>query len=230
VFFMGLYEVQILDSYRNETYPDGQAAAIYGQYPPLANVCLPPGQWQAFDIVFRRPRFRAGGQLEKPARMTVIHNGVVVQDGVELKGPTKWLQYRPYRSHADKLPLLLQDHGDPVRFRNIWIRELAEHDRRPDVEPDELDIYLPPDVLDRYTGKYEDAEESGVFFTLSRSEDRLRFRVFETEWIDLVPRSPSEFSLRWADGRMVFERDETGRPVGLTFHVGGKARSAKRVE
>ena len=124
VFFMGQYEVQVLDSYRNVTYPDGQAGAIYGQYPPLVNVSRPPGEWQEYDIIFRAPRFDANGALVTPARMTVFHNGVLVQDNVPLLGPTSHRRRDPYEAHANRLPLSLQDHGDPVRFRNIWIREL----------------------------------------------------------------------------------------------------------
>jgi len=126
VFLMGLYEVQVLDSYGNRTYPDGQAAALYGAYPPLVNASRPAGQWQTYDIVFRRPRFDAGGGLVSPARVTVLHNGVLVQDGRELPGPTAHKARPPYKAHPDKLPLGLQDHGDAVRYRNIWIRELAE--------------------------------------------------------------------------------------------------------
>lgn len=124
VFLMGLYEVQVLDSYNNETYPDGQAAAIYGQYPPLANACRPPGHWQTYDIIFRAPRFERDGMLASPARMTVFHNNVLVQDNVSLTGPTAHKRRPPYKMHADKLPLMLQDHGNPVRYRNIWLREL----------------------------------------------------------------------------------------------------------
>jgi hypothetical protein len=124
VFLMGLYEVQVLDSYENKTYADGQASALYGQYPPLANAARPPGQWQWYDIVFHGPRFDAGGKLLRPARVTVFHNGVLVQDNVQLSGPTEHGERPPYKAHAEKLPLGLQDHGDPVRFRNIWIREL----------------------------------------------------------------------------------------------------------
>jgi hypothetical protein len=124
VFLMGLYEVQVLDSYQNDTYPDGQAAALYGQFPPLVNACLPPGKWQTYDIVFRAPRFDADGKLLRPARVTVLHNGVLVQDNVELMGPTTHKARPPYKAHADKLPISLQDHDHPVRFRNIWIREL----------------------------------------------------------------------------------------------------------
>ena len=126
VFLMGRYEVQVLDSYQNRTYPDGQAAAIYGQYPPLVNASRPSGEWQTYDIVFRRPRFDANGALVSPARMTVFHNGVLVQDDVELTGPTAHQARPPYERHADRLPIRLQDHGDPVRFRYVWLRELPE--------------------------------------------------------------------------------------------------------
>jgi hypothetical protein len=126
VFLMGMYELQIVDSYENVTYADGQAAAVYGQYPPLVNASRPPGQWQTYDIVFRGPRFDAAGKVTRPARMTVLHNGVLVQDDVELVGPTANKARPPYAAHPARLPLALQDHDHPVRFRNIWIRELPE--------------------------------------------------------------------------------------------------------
>jgi len=124
VFLMDTYEVQVLDSYNNRTYADGQAAAIYGQYPPLVNACRKPGEWQTYDIVFRRPRFSADGKLDEPARLTVFHNGVLVQDCCGLTGPTAHKARPPYKTQADKMPLSLQDHGNPTRFRNIWLREL----------------------------------------------------------------------------------------------------------
>jgi hypothetical protein len=124
VFLQGLYEVQVLDSYQNKTYADGQAAAVYGEFPPLVNAARSPGEWQSYDIIFHGPRFGSAGKLLRPARMTVLHNGVLVQDNVELSGPTAYLNHPPYVPGPEKLPLALQDHGDPVRFRNIWIREL----------------------------------------------------------------------------------------------------------
>ena len=124
IFLMGIYELQVLDSYQNDTYPDGQAGAVYGQNPPLVNPTKGPGQWQAYDVIFHRPRFKADGSLDKPARMTVLLNGVLIQDNFELVGPTANRQQPPYRMHPDKLPLKLQDHGNPMRFRNIWIRAL----------------------------------------------------------------------------------------------------------
>jgi hypothetical protein len=124
VYLMGLYELQVLDSYQNKTYADGQAAAVYAEFPPLVNASRPPGQWQTYDIIFHGPRFGGDGKLLRTARMTVLHNGVVVQDDVELTGPTYYMKRPPYEAHPEKLPLMLQDHDQPVRFRNIWIREI----------------------------------------------------------------------------------------------------------
>jgi hypothetical protein len=129
VFLMGgRYEVQVLDSHGNKTYPDGQAGALFGQYPPLVNASRGPGQWQSYDIVFRAPRFDAQGQLLRPARVTVLHNGVLVQDGRVLSGPTAFKKRPPYAAHPAKLPIGLQDHDYPVRFRNIWVRELPDEE------------------------------------------------------------------------------------------------------
>lgn len=126
VFLMDLYEVQVLDNYDNRTYADGMAGAVYGQHPPRVNACRPPGKWQTYDIIFHRPRFDSEGKLLEPARMTVFHNYILVQDGVRLTGPTAWKKRPPYQAHAEKLPLSLQDHGNPVRFRNIWVRDLEK--------------------------------------------------------------------------------------------------------
>lgn len=125
VFLLGLYEVQVLDGYRNPTYADGAAAAIYGQYPPLVNACVPPGAWHVYDIVFETPVYR-NGDLVSPAFMTVFHNGLLVHHRQELLGPTQHRQLASYADpHGPEGPLTLQDHGDRVRFRNIWVRPLA---------------------------------------------------------------------------------------------------------
>jgi hypothetical protein len=124
VYLMNTYEVQVLDSYQNLTYADGQAGAIYGQYPPLVNASRSPGEWQMYDIIFRAPRFGADGKLQRPARITVLHNNVLIHDNVELMGPTAHRARPPYKAHAAKLPISLQDHAHPVRYRNIWVREL----------------------------------------------------------------------------------------------------------
>jgi len=125
VYFMERYEIQILDSYDNRTYSNGQAGAIYKQHIPLVNASRAPGEWQVYDVVFTAPRFAADGTLVSPASMTVFHNGVLIQNHVELRGPTSYIGEPPYEVHADRAPLLLQDHGNAVSYRNIWVREIS---------------------------------------------------------------------------------------------------------
>lgn len=125
LYIMGKYEVQVLDSYDNLTYFDGQAASIYKQSPPLVNACRKPGEWQTYDIIFTAPKFSADGkEVLSPAYVTVLHNGVLVQNHFALEGGTFFNKPPSYTSHPDKLPLQIQNHGNPVRFRNIWVREL----------------------------------------------------------------------------------------------------------
>ncbi|WP_142685290.1 3-keto-disaccharide hydrolase [Chitinophaga polysaccharea] len=125
VLFMGLYELQIYESYRDlhKIYYNGQAGSIYKQYAPLVNACLPPQTWQTFDAVFEAPVFNADRSLKTPAYITVFHNGVLVQCHVAIKGPMVYAGYPRYRYHENKLPLVLQEHNSRVSFRNIWVRE-----------------------------------------------------------------------------------------------------------
>ena len=228
VFLMGRYEVQVLDSYENTTYADGQAAAIYGQYPPMANASHPPGEWQGYDIVFRRPKFSKDGELSHPARITVFHNGILVQHDVELWGPTAWLENLPYKAHSDRLPLSLQYHGNPVRFRNIWIRELPQIEPSgPEISVTEKEIHLPSHILDRYAGKYQVGPSR--YYTITREGDRLFGNFSGTRRLEIVTHSKGEFSLKRTAGDITFDLDAKGEPEGLTFHLGGKQYGAKRI-
>lgn len=128
IFLMGKYELQVLDSYENPTYVNGQAGSIYKQLIPLVNASKKPGEWQSYDVVFTAPKFAADGTVQEPARITVLHNGILVLNNGVIKGSTEWIGQPKYTKHRDKEPLVIQDHGrdggQPVSFRNIWIREL----------------------------------------------------------------------------------------------------------
>lgn len=126
IFMQGIYELQVLDSYNNRTYANGQAGSIYKQTPPLVNAMRKPGEWNMYDVVFTAPRFKENGTLFSPARITVLHNGVIVQNNFEIRGNTPYIGLPKYTAHG-KGPIALQDHGDPskpISYRNIWIREL----------------------------------------------------------------------------------------------------------
>ena len=127
VFLMGKYEIQVLDSFEDGsdgplTYPDGQCGALYKQRPPAVNACRKPGEWQSYDILFTRPRFAADGTLDTPGRISVVHNGIAIHSNAEILGETFWHQPPGYQQHPDALPLAIQDHGNPVQFRSIWVR------------------------------------------------------------------------------------------------------------
>lgn len=222
VFLMGRYEVQVLDTYQAETYADGQTGAIYGQYPPLANVTRAPGEWQAYDIYFRRPRFAADGTLQERARITVVHNGILVQNNEEILGPTSWMQFSPYAAHPDTGPIQLQDHGSPVRFRNIWVRPLPERPAPPAG-------YMPAGVtmtsaqLDRYVGSYNRGAQGqgGAVVEITREGDHLLADINTHSAQRLTSISPTEFALAHTAGRLVFELDGSGNPTSVVFHMGG---------
>ena len=155
VFLMGLYEIQVLDSYKNQTYFDGQAGGIYKQTPPMVNAMRRPGEWNTYDIFFTAPRFRTNGDLENPGYVTVMHNGVLVQNHFELLGPTNYVEPPHYRPHAEKAPIKLQFHQDPVRYRNIWVRELQPAQGRRVSAP----FHLPPKVKTVKPATQEENEE-----------------------------------------------------------------------
>lgn len=123
IFLQEQYELQVLDNYNNKTYANGQAGSLYKQGIPLVNACRQPGEWQVYDVIYTAPRFKGDGTVESPARVTVIHNGVLVQNNYELLGKTLYIGKPFYEKHGD-LPIALQDHGDLVSFRNIWLRKL----------------------------------------------------------------------------------------------------------
>jgi hypothetical protein len=133
--FFGPYELQVLDSYENETYYDGQCASLYKQMPPLVNVCRPPGEWQTYDVIFNRPELKTenGNVVEviRPGYITVLQNGVLVINRHEILGTTAWHRPPTYEAHEPTLPIRLQDHGNLTKFRNIWIREIPDTNVRP---------------------------------------------------------------------------------------------------
>lgn len=225
VFLMGLYEVQILDSYDNITYADGQASAVYGQYPPQVNAARPPGEWQAYDIVFHRPHFNSLGMVEKPARVTVFHNGVLVQDNVELWGGTEWQQYHPYKLHPDKLPISLQDHGNPVRFRNIWVRELSDV---PEKAPNYLPaVELDATVLGKYAGVYKN--EDGMEIDLRMEGAKLFLIRSASRKDEVIPHSREKFSLRFTAIDLDFNLNDSGEPVEVSLTFTGNTFKLKKI-
>jgi hypothetical protein len=212
--FFGLdrYEVQILDSYENETYADGQAGAIYGQYPPLVNASRPPGEWQTYDVIYLAPRFDGEGRLVSPARLTVFHNGVLIHYHVPLTGPTQWINRPPYGAHPEKLPISLQDHGNPVRFRNIWVRELGP--------PSKPEYMLSRSLLDRYAGRYDQ-------LTISREGDHLVARI-GGESVVLYAESETKFFGKSTDLQIEFKPGPDGEVNELIWSVGEGANRATR--
>ena len=232
IFLMGVYELQVLDSYHADTYADGQAGAIYGQYPPLANASRPPGEWQTYDVAFRRPRFDKSGKLMEPARITLIHNGILVQNNEEPWGGTNWLEPAPYDAQADRGPIELQDHDHPVRFRNFWVRELPERAAPPAGYPDrKKTISLSAAQLDVLTGQYATGQGADAKpVTISRGDGHLLFKLASRPRPAVVlPVSATEFVFTHADARLNFERDQEGRVTAIQLKVGDGEQVLKKI-
>jgi hypothetical protein len=219
VFFgHGRYETQVLDSYENPTYADGSAGSIYGQYPPMVNATRPPGQWQTYDIIWTAPRFDAEGKLLSPARITTLHNGVLVQNNVELTGPVPWIGRPPYQSHPERLPIAMQDHGNPVRFRNIWVRELGKHRHK--------EYFLADALLDSYAGDYGKGQWNSV--KIRRLPDGLLSFNLSGSDVVLYAASPTHFYAKTTDVQCKF--DFTGPKKKVLVTVGDDFSRAMQME
>jgi hypothetical protein len=200
------YECQVLDSYENKTYADGSAAAIYGQYPPLVNAMRPPGQWETYDILWTAPRFARDGHVLSKARETVFHNGVLVQNNVELTGPTSWLERAPYKAHPERLPIALQDHGNPVRFRNLWVRELGAYRHK--------EFMLPNSVLDSYAGDYPRGPHDMI--QVRRAPDGLLSVAFGGVEFIMHAMSPTRFFAMTTDAQCEFSLKDGKKDVSVS--------------
>jgi hypothetical protein len=226
VFLQGLFEVQVLDSFENPTYSDGQAGAVYGQYPPLVNASRKPGEWQAYDIVYRVPAFGEDGKLLQPARITVFHNGVLIQDGVRPLGPTSWLQHHPYTKLEQRRPLSFQDHGNPVRYRNIWLRELPPESIQPPEKPyDPVVVDLSPEQQAKIAGKF--VRDSGGVWEIVAKEGKLYLSLSGVP-LEMVAHSPEEFGLKYTAGKLTLNYDASGIASTIHFFMGGETMHARR--
>lgn len=212
VFLMGEFEVQVLDSFENPTYSDGSAGSIYGQYPPLVNASRKPGEWQTYDIVFKRPRFSEKGALISAARLTVFHNGVLIQDGNDALGPTNWIRFSDYGKIAGKTegPLSLQDHGNPVRYRNIWVRNLEET-KKPKAQL-AVDFELTHADAERLVGKYGGHR-------VIKSNQRLVFMFHGNTPLTLVALTATKFEFKESAGTLEFEIGEDGKISGMVVRL-----------
>lgn len=206
LFFGGTrYEIQVLDSYQNDTYADGSCAAIYNQYPPKVNASRPPGEWQTYDVIWTAPRFDRDGALISAPQITMFHNGVLVHHNAELIGETGWLTREGFRAHSEKQPIALQDHGNPVRYRNIWVRELGA--------PGKPEYTLATGLLDSYCGRYETGRNQ--FVEVSRDGGNL---ILKFHGIDfrMFAQAPNHFFAKTVDVQAVFGSSGEGQTVHIT--------------
>lgn len=217
--FLGLdrYEIQVLDSYQSKTYADGAAGSVYGQYPPLVNASRPPGQWQAYDILYTAPRFDAAGKLLSAARVTVFHNGVLIQNNVELTGPTGWLDRLPYQAHPEKQPISLQDHGNPVRYRNIWVRELGQPAHH-------KEFTFANSLLDSYVGKYEISRNNNAEILKDNGQLIL---LFQGHRFVLFGETPTKFFAKSTDVQCDFKTDGDNKVVYISVGEDGGMKATR---
>lgn len=209
VFLGGNLEVQVLDSYENPTYADGSAGSIYGQYTPLVNACRKPGEWQSYDIIYKTPRFDDEGKLSSPAMVTVLHNGVVIHHGTEPFGPTAWIFHDEYAPDKVKGPIGFQDHGNPVRYRNIWVREIAPRPVKEGGYPQGKP--LGAEEMTQVAGNY--GREKVLI------EDGKLFLQTTGKKLEMVALEGGDFALKMSAGRIKFERDETGKSTKLILRL-----------
>ncbi len=218
VFFGGTrYEIQVLDSYENVTYADGSCGAIYNQYPPLVNACRPPGEWQSYDILWTPPRFDGDGRLLAPARITAFQNGVLIHHNAELFGETAWLERKPFTPHPEKQFLALQDHGNPVRYRNVWVRELGT--------PGKPEFQLPDALLDSYCGDYGDADNR-VVTKVSRRDGNLVLRYRGVDFV-MFAESPTHFFAKTVDVQADFDFSGPEKTVRISVGEDGGTKLKK---
>ena len=220
VFLNGKFEIQVLDSYQNRTYADGSASAMYGQYPPLVNASLAPGQWQTYDIVWTAPRFDDEGKLKSKARVTVIHNGVLVQNNVELTGPTGWSGRNPYPTHPERTPIAFQDHGNPVRYRNVWVRELGD--------PRHKEFMLSEALLESYAGDYVRTPGTPGHALIRRLPDGLLQLELDGSKMVLHAESATKFYALTTDVQCEFDFSGDQKKIAIT--VGDDFSKAMRFE
>jgi len=208
-FYDDDFEVQVLDNFKNETYPDGTVGALYGQHSPLVVACRGPGEWQTYDIVFRRPQFNEDGSLKSAARLTVLLNGILVQDASECYGPTVWLQVGEYEDKGDEARISLQDHGNPVRYRNIWVRRLVE---TPPVPPTPRPVIeLTAEQTKNYVGKFGRVKVKEV--------DGELFAYLHGKAFKLQVHSLTELSFEKTAGKIEFELDDQGKAISCKGSV-----------
>jgi len=217
LFFGGTrYEVQVLDSYENKTYADGSCGSIYNQYPPLVNASRPPGEWQTYDILYTPPRFAPDGGVISRPRITAFHNGVLIHYNAELFGQTSWLNRPPLGEHPEKQPISLQDHGNPVRYRNIWVRELGR--------PGKPEYQLPDALLDSYCGVYE--RDNRRVAEVSRRGGNLMLQFQNIDFL-MFAESPTRFFAKTVDVQAKFDFSGSDKTIQISVGEDGGQKATK---